>query len=200
MGEYNHLTDKELTSLLQSGEPADRAAFTEIYNRYWPKLFLHARHMLSDDDLAQDLVQEVFSWIWANGKELSLSQSLSAYLYGAVRNKVLDQIKHEKVKALKFADISAYMTSGHFGLDEQLNYKELVAIIESEIQLMPPKMREIFELSRHADLPHKVIAEQLGISEQTVRKQIQRALRLIRTRLNLQMPAVIILLYLMKHK
>ncbi len=199
MIDYTKLTDTELTERLQFGAPTDRVAFTEIYNRYWPKLYLHARHMLSNDDQAQDLIQEVFSWVWQNGKQLSFNQSLSAYLYGSVRNKVLDQIKHEKVKALKFEDVSAYLVTREHGLDEELNYKELVRIIESEIELMPPKMREIFELSRNAELPHKVIADQLGISEQTVRKQVQRALRLIRNRLNLQIPAVITILYLMKN-
>jgi len=193
---YTSYSDAELAGLIRVG---DAAAFTEIYNRYWPKLFLHSRHMLSDDDQAQDVVQEVFSWIWQHYQDVNLNQSLSSYLYGAIRNKVLNLVKHEKVKALKFADIAAYMTSGQHGLDEELNYQELVRIIDDEIALMPPKMREIFELSRHSDLSHKVIAEQLGISEQTVRKQVQRALRLLRARLGMQTPAIVAILYLIKN-
>lgn len=195
MVKYSQLSDQELTVILKQG---GHAAFTEIFNRYWPKLFLHARHMLSDDDQAEDLVQEVFSWIWQHYGDFSFNQSLSAYLYGAVRNKVFDQIKHEKVKQVKLTDISDYIRAGQYGLDEELNYKELVRIIDQEIELMPPKMREIFEMSRYGNLSHKMIADQLGISEQTVRKQVQRALRLLRIRLKLQLPVIIAILSLMK--
>jgi len=49
--------------------------------------------------------------------------------------------------------------------------------------LLPPKMREIFELSRKEYLSHKEIAEKLGISEQTVSKQVSNALKILRTKL-----------------
>lgn len=92
---HSALSDQELTALLKQG---DRIAFTEIYNRYWPPLFLHVRKMLSDDDRAQDVVQELFTWIWLRYEQLELNTSLAAYLYSSARNRVLNEFKHEKVK------------------------------------------------------------------------------------------------------
>jgi RNA polymerase sigma-70 factor (family 1) len=189
MNQYKTFSDIELTDLLRL---EDRLAFTEIYNRYWPPLFLHVRRMLSDEDQAQDVVQELFVWLWKKAGVIEFSTSLSSYLYSSVRNRVFNQIKHEKVKASYFSEISAYMKEGEFLVDEQLRLKELTTEIESEIMKMPEKMREIFELSRKQHLSHKEIAEMLGLSEHTVRKQVQRALLRLRERLG--MPAMVILL------
>ena len=51
------------------------------------------------------------------------------------------------------------------------------------ISNMPPKMREVYQLSRQEHLSHKEIAARLGISEETVKKHIQHALQLIKTSL-----------------
>jgi RNA polymerase sigma-70 factor (ECF subfamily) len=61
--------------------------------------------------------------------------------------------------------------------------KQLAAIIEREIAALPPKMREVFVLSRKEYLTHKEIAELLGISEQTVSKHVTNALKILRVKL-----------------
>lgn len=192
MVEYGTRTDEQLTLLLKTGS---KAAFTEIYNRYWPLLFLHVRRMLSDDELAQDIVQELFTWIWNKAEELEFTTSLSAYLYSSVRNRVFNVIKHEKIKESSLQDIAEFMEEGRLLADERLRYQELVDVIESEIARMPEKMREIFELSRKGNLTHKEIAALLGISEHTVRKQVQRALKNLRHKLDLPASVILVLLY-----
>ncbi|HEY0177757.1 MAG TPA: RNA polymerase sigma-70 factor [Pedobacter sp.] len=192
MAEYGTYTDEQLTLLLKTG---NKAAFTEIYNRYWPLLFLHVRRMLSDDELAQDVVQELFTRIWNKAEGLEFTTSLSAYLYSSVRNRVFNVIKHEKIKESSLLDIAKFMEEGTLLADERLRYQELVNVIEAEITKMPEKMREIFELSRKDNLSHKEIAARLGISEHTVRKQVQRALKNLRHKLDLPASVVLVILY-----
>ena len=70
--------------------------------------------------------------------------------------------------------------------DQPKLLREIVLrIIENEIANMPGKMREIFELSRKSHLSHREIAETLGISEKTVKNQVNNALKILRTRLGL---------------
>ncbi|WP_442590863.1 RNA polymerase sigma factor [Pedobacter sp. AW31-3R] len=95
MKNYNSYSDEELLVLFRNGE---RGAFEIIYQNYWPRLVLHVNNMLKDEDLAQDIVQEVFAWLINNVKELIINSTLKSYLYSAVRFKVFDAIRHEKTR------------------------------------------------------------------------------------------------------
>ncbi|TCC87876.1 RNA polymerase sigma-70 factor [Pedobacter hiemivivus] len=182
MGLYSNLTDQELSGLLKSGNPT---VFAEIYNRYKAVLYLHAYRMIQNREEAKDVVQELFAAIWANHEKLIIKTTLSAYLYGAIRNRILDVIAHQKI-VLKYTDtLQSFLEAGESVTDDQIREKELTAIIETEISLMPPKMREVFELSRQQDLSHKQIAAQLNISDKTVKKQVSKAIKLLRLKINL---------------
>lgn len=159
----------------------DHHAFTLLYNKYWPVLYLHVYRMLNDEEAAQDVVQETFAWFWQHAPLMTFQGSVSSYLYSAVRNNVLNQLRREKLKNSYLNEISAFIAAGHYEVDEIVRYNELAREIESEIDRMPPRMREIFNLSRKDMLSHREIAELLGISESTVREQIKRALRQLRT-------------------
>ncbi len=160
-------------------------AFSEIYNRYKGVLFVHSFKMLRDKDEAKDVVQELFTHLWAKRHELRLNHSLSSYLYSSVRNRVLDIIAHKKVKDRYINSLEPFFKSGVFTTDEYVRSKELQSTIEKEISFLPPKMREVFELSRDAELSHKEIASKLNISDKTVKKQISKSLNLLRQKLDL---------------
>ncbi|MNJ98923.1 ECF RNA polymerase sigma factor SigW [compost metagenome] len=178
---YSKLTDQELLGLLKSGK---QAVFAEIYNRYKGVLYLHAYRMIQNREEAKDVVQELFAAIWTNHERLNIKTTLSAYLYGAIRNRILDVIAHQKI-VLKYTDsLQNFLETGESVTDDQIRRKELTTIIETEISLMPPKMREVFELSRQQDLSHKEIAAQLNISDKTVKKQVSKAIKLLRLKIN----------------
>lgn len=194
MGAYSKRIDDELVEMVKGG---DHAAFTEIYNRYWPLLFLHVQRMVKDEDLAGDVVQEIFAWVWQRAPILDFNSSLSSYLYTAARNKVFNLIRHQKIQVNYFKDIAAFIEEGNYHVDEELRYKELLNTIESEIERMPPRMREIFNLSRKEHLSHKEIAMQLEISESTVREQVKRALKVLRLKVEDPYSLLFIMLYLL---
>jgi len=59
----------------------------------------------------------------------------------------------------------------------------LEVLIEKEIACLPSKMRQVFELSRKANLSHKQIATQLDLSEKTVKNQVNNALKVLKLKL-----------------
>ncbi len=69
--------------------------------------------------------------------------------------------------------------------DFLIRENDLKNLIEKEIQALPPRMKEVFQLSRKDKLSHKEIANLMDISEQTVSTQIKKALRILRVRLGL---------------
>jgi RNA polymerase sigma-70 factor (ECF subfamily) len=194
MTAYRSHTDQELTALLQSG---DQAAFAEIYDRYWSVLFLHARNLLRENEEARDIVQELFTGLWQKSHSLETSTSLSAYLYKATRNKVFDHLKHKKVVKDYLESLNEFIEEGQLQTDTLVREKELAAVIENEISLLPAKMRAIFELSRKQHLSYQQIAEELDISEHTVKSQVSNALRILRTKVG---PTAMLIGYLIHHR
>jgi len=188
---YSAHTDQELITLLRKG---DHNAFTEIYKRYWSVLYLHARHMLRQEDQARDVIQEVFAAMWNKHTQIELTISLNAYLYKAVRNTILNIIRHGKVKENYLADLGDFIDQEKVETDELVRYNDLKRLIEREILNMPPKMREIFEMSRKEGLSHAEIGARLGISDLTVKKQVSKAVTILRKKFKIPLATLIILL------
>ncbi|PTS99574.1 RNA polymerase subunit sigma-70 [Pedobacter sp. HMWF019] len=182
MAPYTTLSDADLTVLLKQ---QDQRAYTVIYERYWALLFRHAGRMLKDDEQAADVIQDLFTVMWTNAETLEINTSLASYLYTSLRNRILKLIRREKVQINYLVTLPDFEKEGHNITDEILREKELQIQIEREIEMLPPKMREIFELSRNAHMSYKQIAEEINIAEGTVKKQVYNALKILRTRLGM---------------
>ena len=182
MNEYSSLVDNQLVDLVKSG---DERAFAEIYERYWGLIFHHVLKMTGDRDETQDLVQELFTNLWLQVEHIESGTNISGYLYVSARNKVINLIRHDKIKKDYLSSLSTFDTHHQNSVLEQLSAKDLSIAIEKEIQNLPFKMREIFELSRKQYQSHKEIADKLHISDKTVKKQIHNAIKILRLRLNI---------------
>jgi RNA polymerase sigma-70 factor (family 1) len=179
---YTKFSDFELSELLKAD---DRNAFTEIYERYNGLLYIYAYKKLKDKDDAQDIVQEVFVNLWNRRSLFTLNTNLAGYLYKSVLNKVFDLFAHKKITVKYIHSLQDFIDRNDAAADTLIIEKELKTLIEYEISCLPPRMQEIFELSRKGFLSHKEIAEQFGISDQTVTTQIKRALRVLRIKLRI---------------
>ncbi|EDM36205.1 RNA polymerase ECF-type sigma factor [Pedobacter sp. BAL39] len=182
MLEYSTLSDAELTVLLKLG---DRTAYTEIYHRYKFVLHNHAWNKTRNREEAQDAIQEVFAMLWAKREQLSLETNLAGYLYTSVRNHILNQIVRKEVQTKYINSIHQFAEEEPVVTDYRARENQLKQLIEKEIAALPPRMRLVFELSRKSHLTHKEIAEQLGTSEQTIKKQMTNTLRVLRVKLGL---------------
>jgi RNA polymerase sigma-70 factor (family 1) len=172
-------TDESLLSLVADG---DKQAFTMLYRRYWQSLFTTAAKALRSKTDAADLVQDIFLSIWNRRHELDVTGSLAAYLQTSVRYKVIKYVE----KNITRRDYLSLLTDMlvHYqppDAESQLQIKELQSVIQSAVDQMPHKMREVYQLSRQHHLSHKEIADRLGISDETVKKHIQHALQNIKT-------------------
>jgi len=177
---YSTIRDQDLFDLVKLN---DETAFKEIYERYFAVLYVHAYKMLRNREEAQDTVQEVFTILWSKRECLSLTSNLPAYLYAAVRNKIFNIISHQQVESTYIQSLKCFIDQGVCQTDHLIRENELAAKIEKEVASLPPKMQEIFQLSRSSHLSHREIATELNLSEQTVKKQVNYALRILRTKL-----------------
>lgn len=193
MRRYRDHSDKDLIILLKQG---DEIAFAEIYDRYWSAMYAQVYKMLRNTEDSKDLLQDMFSAMWLNAWELKEETKLSGYLYISAKNRVFNLIKRNKVRNDYLSSVIEFFTEQEMATLEALEEKDMMAAVEAEIQQLPPKMREIFELSRKGNLTHKEIAEKLNISDQTVRKQVQNALRILRPKLHAIEVGISVLLFM----
>lgn len=182
MKDYSEFSDTDLSNLLRSG---DRMAFTEIYNRYKLVLHNHAWNKTGNREEAQDAIHEVFEVIWTKRETIQIGRNLAGYLYVSLRNHILNAIARKEVKNKYISSIQHFTEISPIVTDYLVRENLLKAVIEKEIANLPPKMREVFELSRKQHLSHKEIAEIMGTSEQTIKKQMTNALKVLRSKLGL---------------
>lgn len=180
MTKYESMTDEELIEYLKTGSPK---AYTEIYNRYKAALYRHALKVLEDKEEVSDVIHELFLTLWIKRETITINQSLSAYLYGAMRNRILDHIARNKFVGNYLDSLQHYIECAVPYTERQVLFNELSDLVDKEVAALPPKMREIFELSRRDNLTHKEIAAQLNISDHTVKKQINNALKILRPKI-----------------
>lgn len=173
-----HASDEQLLQQMAGG---DRQTFTLVYRRYWEDLFITASKVLRGKEEAADVVQDVFLSLWNRRNELNLQGSLAAYLHTSVRYKCIHYIEKNITRRdylVQLAEVAISSSSPNAEINLQL--KEMQQIINKAVAKMPPKMQEVYKLSRQEHLSYKEISDCMSISVETVKKHIQHALRLIR--------------------
>jgi len=179
---YSKCTDPELLALLKEGK---HDAFKEIYLRYNSLLFAYAFRRLQNREEAMDVVQEVFIHLWENRSDFVIKSYLSGFLYKSVLNKILDIWKHNSVVRKHVLSQSVQIDVDAVETDFLIREKEVSNMIAREIAAMPPRMREVYELKFKQYFTVKQIASELGISENTVATQLQRASAHLKNKLGL---------------
>lgn len=192
MNTYGNMSNAKLTELLRSG---DRFAFEEIYHRYKFILHNHAWQKTRNEEEAKDAIQEVFATLWAKHESINIGDNLAGYLYTSVRNHILNTIAHKEVQTRYISSIQQFMEEQTVITDHLVRENLLKALIEKEIAALPPKMREVFELSRKQHLSHKEIALIMGTTPETVKKQITIALKILRKKFGVMTWLLLYLFY-----
>jgi len=169
-------TDHELIELLKQDS---LPAFNEIYERYSGPMYKFAYSILRDEAACDDILQNVFTWLWENRTVLSIT-SLKAYLFAAVKFNMAGVIRRSKRRTEILANAPAINEAEE---EDILELKELKNIIKSFTESLPGRAREIFELSRRDYLTNKEIALRLGISEKTVENQMNISLKKLKVHL-----------------
>jgi RNA polymerase sigma-70 factor (ECF subfamily) len=184
-------TDHQLLELIQKG---DRLAFTELYNRYWDKLFIVAMNRLDDEHEAEEAVQEVFLSLWQRRSTLQLTHSVNTYLSVAVKYRIINHLDKQYRKKRHIDHLTINAPREEDSTSQWLSEKELRRQLEQGINNLPEKCRIVFLLSREEQKTNAEIAAELNIAEKTVEAHMTKALSTLRQTLNISVPLLIYLL------
>jgi RNA polymerase sigma-70 factor (ECF subfamily) len=161
----------------------DKVIFDYIFNHYYSSLCAFSIQYIYDRNAVEDLVQDFFVSIWMDAPRLHIESSLKSYLFAGIKNRCLDFQKHRKVteKYKSFILFAADNEDNSF--DHYFAESELRHAMEKSLSHLPPRCREIFEMSRLNGLSNQEISDQLGISKRTVELQISNSLKILRKEL-----------------
>lgn len=172
--------DQELLQLIR--EHQNHQAFEVLYQRHFDSIFRYVYKVMQDRETAEDVVQNIFFSLWRNPPNLS-NPTVLPYLFGAARNQIAKEIRKNKWNKEQLDFIENI--KGTWTTDEYLEERDTRNLLESGIQKLPVKCRNVFKLSRFSYLSNKQISKKLGISVFTVENHIKKALYLLRQSLEL---------------
>ena len=172
----------------------DSQLFEELFRQYSKPLFYYAAKFV-EDEVAKDIVQDVFVKLWSD-QLTAIRQSLNSLLFTMVRNGCLQQLEKQKVK-------NKYLESTKLNLqEEELRFysEEKSSLIEQELEdklnivlnNLPVRCRQIFLMSRFENKKNREISEELAISLKAVEKQISKALATMRIEMKDYLPLLMV--------
>lgn len=175
-------------------------SFTAIFNTYWKKLYVIAYRRLGDEELAKDIVQDVFVYFWKERENISINESLEAYLRRSVQYQIIAHFRKHTIHSKALSFLLEKMNEVEVNIRDILTEQDFANTVNSEVKEMPGTMQEIFKL-RFKDQSIKEISEQLGLAEKTVRNNISIGLVRIRKAISRDFPedfsAICLALYIL---
>lgn len=171
--------DEILQKQLNAGEVS---ALEYLFHQYYDDLCRYILVFTKDIAIAENIVQDLFVYIWEHRETIEIHVSFESYLYQASRYKALNH-RRDKSRVDDKLSLLAEQRYGNVsvGADEAIDFKELNQILSKAINLLPDRCQQIFRLSRNEELSYREIADLMNISISTVDNQINIALKKIKT-------------------
>ncbi len=157
----------------------DEQALNEIVHQYATIMMDFVTPILGSRDLAQDVVQDVFCWLWDNRAQLSIADNVLGYLCRAAKNRAYNILRQERSQGrLKNEVLATYasrtLAARNLG-EATIAESELQSAIDTALSTLQARTRQIFLMHIDGQLTYAEIAEALGVTVPTVRMQMYRA-------------------------
>ena len=170
-------TEQELLEQLRSGS---EAAFTKVYRLYSAQLFKKILRMVYDEDIAKELLQDLFMKIWEGREKIDPSRSFKSFLYAVGINLVYDYFRKTAKKNVMIARLISTAVEQYTHTEEGIIEKENMDIINSAVQKLPPQRKRVFVLCKLEGKSYAEVSKELNISSSTIHDHMVKANCLIR--------------------
>lgn len=187
--------------LLKRLKNDDDVSFKVIFNKYYPRLYYFVLEFLPFDDIAENIVQDIFLTLWKKRHDLIDDTNLGAYLFTVAKNSCLYTLRSERYRRKIFSERSFDMVEVDSNItalstieSSVYTFDEIEQIIQKTLDELPPQCRRVFMLSRFEDKKNREIAEELNISVKVVEKHISKGIKAFRVALKDYIPFIAYLL------
>ncbi len=177
LSKENAYSEQELLQLVAKG---DRQAYHQLFDRYWDQVYGAGLHLTKSPEQSKDLAQDIFLKIWDLRSKLPSIRNFNGYLYTITKNLVHDQLRTHVFRESNKEFLTFYFADHTSSPHEQLEQKQLGDILHQAINNLPPKLHQVFTLSRFEGLSHEEIGKRLHISPLSSKTYMTRALIVLR--------------------
>lgn len=166
----------------------DIQQFNKLYNDYHERFIRFAVGYVKEKAVAEDFVSEAFVAFWENSHQLTPDTEPPAYIMTIIKNKCLNHLQHQLVHqrvASALQDHSEWLLHTKISTLEAcdphfLFSGEIQKIIDTTLNQLPQKTRQIFQMSRVKGLSYNVISEKMNLSQKSIEYHISKTLDLLR--------------------
>jgi len=171
----------------------DELAFEKVYRQYFVRLFRFCFSIVHQKEAAEEIVNDVFLYLWKRREQSGDIRNLEVYLYISTKNLSLNYLRDNHF--LHVVDISEQV-SQYIKLEvtpgSMMESAETIRQMQKAIDELPPRCKLIFKLIKEDGLKYKDVAALLNISVKTVEAQMTIALKRLRTRIGFRLVFIII--------
>ena len=153
--------------------------FERLFSDYYGILVCYAQKYTKREDIAEDIVQDVFASLWEENRIFHSQANFRSFLYISIRNAAFDYLRHQNVESRY---IEEALTANRFLSDDSFQKEEVFRLLFKQIDLLPERCREIFLLHLEG-YDNDAIAKKLSLSIETVKTQKKRAMKTLRNNL-----------------
>ncbi|MCU7550113.1 sigma-70 family RNA polymerase sigma factor [Chitinophagaceae bacterium LB-8] len=164
------------TTLLVLVAKGDETAFRQLFKHWQPFLSTHIFRITESRELTEEIVQDVFLKIWMSRESLSEIENFKAYLIVVSRNHAINALRKVAKESRQWKYWVREYTETEKAADPSIIY---YSMIDEAIDRLPSRQKEVYLLHRHERLTYHQIAEQLGISKETVKTHLELAVAAI---------------------
>lgn len=171
------MEEQQLIRLLKQ---RDRQAYRELFDQYFYRLFSFAVHVVFREDVANDIVQEIFIQLYEKTEVLNYDISLKTYLFNSVRNRCFNYLRDRKVEDRRkslYAEACIWAET-----TDCIEEEDVLHHIREALEELPEKCRDICKLRFLEGKKFEEIASELNVSESTIRVQTSRGMEKLRNR------------------
>jgi len=181
----------------------DEVAFKVLFDTYRPNIYTTALRVTNNEWMAEDIVQDTFVKVWIHRQQIPAIANFETWLYVLSKNIALDIIKkkaHYKTysqEEAKNALLRVYPEADYLTQD-----KDFKRLLDEAIERLPAKQKETYRLIREQYLKREEAAEILQVSPETVKSNLDQAMKSIRAYCTAHMndiPLVLLLHFFLKH-
>lgn len=174
---YTFLDERSLLVLMKQVD--EEGAFQELFFRYQNRIYRYALRIIHSPEVAEEILQDVFLKVWNYRNKIDEDRQFSSLLFKMARNTILNSLKSQKTHA-ELTEQTIETLISYMCPENEMIWKQYVEILNEALTKLPERCREIFKKSRFEGLSYDEIAEDLGISKNTVRLQIVKSLKILR--------------------
>lgn len=175
--------EQQIKQLASEDRGRSWTAFENIFNKYQGPIYRMALKYMRSEQLAEEVVQEMFLNLWINRTKLGHVEAFNAYLFASARNMMKGAVRKILTSRDRESEYAAVRETQDSSLDDSMHRDHCLTLITDAMKVLSPQQHEIFRLAKVQGLSLDDVAMEMNISKRTVKNHLTRAMKTLRERL-----------------